>query len=185
MNKIINTLFALVVIAVGALWIADVYEWISIDMSWFHNIKWGQIWIPLLIIFVGIKMLCNAWRTRSNREHRHHDFKQTEPSCKCEVMFGGRDMSFAGQRFSGISIKAFFGGVKVDLTDAEIEDNAVINVQTLFGGTEIFVPKDVAIDINSSCLLGGVGDERRRSYDAATKTIHVNANCLFGGAAIK
>lgn len=183
MGNFFNKLFALAVITVGALWIADVYELVDIDMSWWHDIQWGRIFIPLILIFVGLKMLFKSSCTCNNSSKK--DFTQTEGMGKCEVLFAGRDMDYSGQKFTGMNVKTVCGGAKVNLVGADIEDGSVINVETLLGGTEFFVPEDVAVEVNSSCFLGGVGDERKRTVVPATKTLRLNANCMMGGVSIK
>ena len=57
-------------------------------------------------------------------------------------------------------IAAIFGATKCNLTDAKFEEGSSINVFCMFGGAEIIVPENVNIKVNTFSLFGGVSDKR-------------------------
>ena len=103
--------------------------------------------------------------------------------------FGENNASFDEEEFTGCNIDAIFGGVKLDLRNAKIKKDVVINATSIFGGTTIITPDDVNVKINSTPIFGGVEDERHKSKkevnEKKSKTIYINATCVFGGVSLK
>lgn len=61
-----------------------------------------------------------------------------------------------------------FGGAKVDLRDAPLENGpATMNVLTLFGGTEIEVSDDWTAQVDGLPIFGSSEDERPRRSSRA------------------
>ena len=72
------------------------------------------------------------------------------------------------------------------MTSAKLEKESIINVSSIFGGIEIYVPENVNVKIKSSSIFGGVNDKRKNiSEDEKNKTVYINATCIFGGVEIK
>ncbi len=87
---------------------------------------------------------------------------------------------------TGATLTAVFGGVECDLRKAIINENQVINCSAIFGGIDIYVPSDIKVKIKSSSIFGGVSDDRKdKNEKEDSKTIYINAKCIFGGAEIK
>ena len=90
------------------------------------------------------------------------------------------DNGFAGGKFS-----ATFGGIKLDIRNADIVHNCVINTNATFGGVEIYVPQDVRVVVKSNSVFGGTSDKSNKNLPPDAKTVFVNATNLFGGTDIK
>lgn len=90
------------------------------------------------------------------------------------------DNGFAGGKFS-----ATFGGIKLDIRNADIVHNCVINTNAAFGGIEIYVPQDVRVVVKSNGVFGGTSDKTNKNLPADSKTVFVNTFNLFGGTDIK
>ncbi len=99
------------------------------------------------------------------------------------AVFSGQNINDDGQIFNGANLKAIFGGIDIDLTNATIENNAEIKASAIFGGIDIKIPKDVAVTVKSTCIFGGV--DNKTETKEATKTVYLKALCLFGGCDIK
>ena len=99
--------------------------------------------------------------------------------------FSGQDINLDGEQFKGADITAVFGGVKLDLTKAIIEEDVVINTSSIFGGIDIFVPENVKVKVKSSSIFGGVSDKKKHSENTEAHTIYINSTCVFGGVEIK
>ena len=78
---------------------------------------------------------------------------------------------------------------KIILTWSELseveEDDVVINACSVFGGIDILVPDGYKVKVKSNSLFGGVSNNKRSKTTEKSKTIFIDANCLFGGVTIK
>ena len=96
------------------------------------------------------------------------------------------ELNYKDEKFAGTSLDAIFGGIELDLRGAKLEDDATIEASAIFGGITIFIPEDVAVKVVSNSIFGGVDNKHDKNIkEKTTKTIYVNANCLFGGVEIK
>lgn len=98
--------------------------------------------------------------------------------------FGGQKVQKKGEEFKGANLDAVFGGIVLDLREANIEKEAVIKASSIFGGIEIFVPADVNIKVKATPIFGGVSDKSLAKKENE-KTIYIDAFCMFGGVDIK
>lgn len=170
--------WAIVLIVGGLLWIADIYGWIDIS-----SLHLGRIMVPLLMCCGGIGLLLKSFdRNRYNGTERMVEVK---PDTECDVFMAGRSMNFHGKRFNGMKVKALMGGAKIDLRGAVIEDGAVMNVNAMMGGVEIYLPLDVNVDVRSHCALGGVDSKNHTNVNNPQATIIIEASCMMGGIEIK
>lgn len=101
---------------------------------------------------------------------------------------------------NGRTTVSVFGGTRIDFTAAPFEvGETAINVVSVFGGTDILIPKDVAVRVTGASIFGGVKVRGRglsngifgvNSYETpgyaqATRRLHIDATSIFGGVKIK
>lgn len=101
---------------------------------------------------------------------------------------------------NGHTAVSVFGGTKIDLTAAPIEPGETrMSVITVFGGTEVFVPDDVAVRVSGVSIFGGVRVRGRElsngifganeyetpGYAQAARRVHIDATSIFSGVKIK
>ena len=178
--KIRRFILALVVITAGLLWIAHIYG--IVDMKWLGDLHLGKVIIPGILVLVGLNMLIYAIFPKYHSSKK--EWKSMPPAEDCQVSFSAKMINYEGQSFEGVNLNIFFGGARIDLKKSNIKDCARINVRTMFGGVEIYLPDDVNVEISSNCFVGGVGDNRSKSSTTPTKTLYIDANCTFGGVAL-
>jgi hypothetical protein len=94
------------------------------------------------------------------------------------------------QPFQGANLGAVMGGVKLDLTGAEMQgDTATIEVFAVWGGVEIFAPRDWDVTSKVVTFMGASVDKRRpvATPPAGTprKTLVVQGFVLMGGIEVK
>ena len=151
-------------------------------------IEFKLVWkllLPTILVIIGISIIFKDVIGRKvSNEIKKINKNKTGENEYCAT-FSGQDIKFDGERFKGADITAVFGGVKLDLTKAIIEEDIVINTSSIFGGIDIFVPENVKIKIKSSSIFGGVSDKKKHKEETAIHTIYINANCIFGGVEIK
>ncbi|WP_312103802.1 LiaF domain-containing protein [Lachnoclostridium sp.] len=135
--------------------------------------------VPVVLIIIGLNILM---RTAFNGSSKVQTPIPKE--CSYAATFSGNTVQFPNQRFQGAELNSIFGGVRLDLRSAIIEENVCIDATSIFGGIDIFVPDNVRIKVSSSSFFGGVSNHRRR-ISGEVPTIYINATCMFGGVDIR
>jgi len=89
--------------------------------------------------------------------------------------------------FQGANLGAVMGGVKLDLTGAEMNgDTATIDVFAVMGGIEIWAPRDWDVTSKVVTFMGASVDKRRPAQTpTARKTLIVRGFVFMGGIEIK
>lgn len=100
------------------------------------------------------------------------------------AIMNGVELKSRAQAFRGGSMVAWFGGIAVDLKDAELAADARLEVRTLFGGIAIRTPPTWRVESNVKALAGGV-DVRPPVEDSPdAPVLKLEGVALFGGVAI-
>jgi hypothetical protein len=78
---------------------------------------------------------------------------------------------------------SLFGGADLDLRHAEIDSDVVtIIVVDVFGGTDLYVPEGVEVDVGGVALFGAVDEHGRDTPPRlGAPLVRVRALALFGG----
>ncbi len=100
------------------------------------------------------------------------------------AVFDGVDLRSRAKAFRGGSMLAWFGGVAVDLREAELAPDARLSVHTLFGGVAVRVPEGWRVESGMKAIAGGVDVRTPAQDDPDAPTLRVDGLALFGGIAI-
>lgn len=100
------------------------------------------------------------------------------------AIFDGVALRSRATAFRGGSMLAWFGGVAVDLRDAQLAPGAHLSAHSLFGGVAIRVPPGWRVESNVSSLGGGVAIGVPEPDDPAAPTLRLDGFSLFGGIAV-
>lgn len=102
-------------------------------------------------------------------------------------VFGSAEKRYFSKNFKGGNITCVFGGGKINLSQADIQDSAVLNVSINFGGAEIIVPSNWQVQNEMNALFGGIEDKRQvcRNTDDATKILILRGNVFCGGIELR
>jgi predicted membrane protein len=149
-----------------------------------------DLW-PVILIAAGLLMLVNRVWENPPRE-RHHWRGSTETSVNRlneQTVFGGVKRSVKSQAFEGGEVAAVFGGVELDLTQADFAVPSVtIEVDAVFGGVEIRIPRHWVADVQGSGIFGAFSDETSKpdpERHPVPKLLIVKGSAVFGGVEIK
>ena len=100
------------------------------------------------------------------------------------AVFDGIDLESRASAFRGGSLLAWYGGIAVDLREAELAPGARLSVHTLFGGIAIKVPAGWRLESNVKALAGGVDVKSLVPDDPTAPTLTLEGLELFGGIAV-
>jgi hypothetical protein len=100
------------------------------------------------------------------------------------AVFDGIDLKSRAKAFKGGSMLAWFGGIAVDLREAELAPGARLSVQTLFGGIAIKTPPSWRVESSVKALGGGVEVRTPAQDDRDAPVLALEGVALLGGIAV-
>jgi predicted membrane protein len=164
-------------ILVGVLFLAN-DRWLE-----FYDIR-PFLW-PSVIIGFGLYMILRPRRKRGRLFESAAI--SSDDSIDAVSVFGGTKKNIISKDFKGGEITTIFGGTELDMTQADIQTSARIEITQAFGGTKLVVPPHWNIKSEIVCVFGGISDKRPLSKDAqdANKLLILEGTCVFGGIDIK
>ncbi len=101
------------------------------------------------------------------------------------AILGGVSRGNNSRAFRGADLLAIMGGCQLDLRQAAIHGEAVIEVFAMWGGIEIRVPEDWTVASHIVPLMGGVEDKTRPPQGATTHRLILRGFAIMGGVEIK
>ena len=150
-------------------------------------INFSLVWkliVPAILVIIGLSIIFkDTIGGKITKEIEEINKKQPKENVYTAT-FSGQDARCDGE-FKGANLTAVFGGIEYDLRNAIINQDAVINTSSIFGGIDIYIPEDVTVKVKSLSIFGGVSDKKKRNEQNDSHTIYINATCLFGGVEIK
>jgi predicted membrane protein len=147
------------------------------------------IW-PIIIIGIGLFMIFRprrrnfdeSWKKRY--DHGRTSESYADSAFETVTIFGGDKKQIISKDFKGGESVCAFGGVEINLTQADINGVAEIEVVQMFGGTKIIVPPHWKIQTDELvCIFGSLEDKRQVTTGTvdATKVLILKGTCIFGG----
>lgn len=123
--------------------------------------------------------------TNYNNNNNFFSYANTEEKrVEYSAIFSSTKFKYPNDTFTGTCINSIFGSVVLDLRDAIINEDVVINASVIFAGADIYVPSNVNIKVSSVPIFGGVSN-KVYNQNVSGPTIFINATCMFGGLDIK
>jgi len=104
-----------------------------------------------------------------------------------QALFCGIQKRVMSKNFKGGKVSAIFGGTEIDLTQADLADNAVLNVEVAFGGVKLLIPPHWELKMGVTNIFAGVEDKRMypQGGEDTGKVLRITGTVLFGGLEIK
>jgi len=166
-----NIVGAGLIILVAGAWQLVALDYLQAEEVW-------ELW-PLLIVFFGLSVILGQYRSRGQPTKADHP--------TAVAIFGGREPRSTSKNFTGADLTALFGGVELDLRDAEVRDKpAHVSITAAFGGASIVVPRDWNVQLDVLPLFGGASDERTRDPDEHEEVdLVVTGLAMFGGVSVE
>lgn len=103
------------------------------------------------------------------------------------ALMGGGERVVRSQNFRGGDVTAIMGGYEIDLRGAQIAgDSAKLDIFTLWGGVELRVPEEWAVETQAMPILGAFTNSARGvPGEAPKKRFIVSGVAIMGGVEIK
>ena len=169
------TLFPMVMLILGSMWLLSAQNILQDGVI-------GKMIFPLILIVMGIQIVIkNFISTRyqgnriSHNQGKKHDYT---------AIFGAGEYHLMNEVFYGASTTAIFGAVDLDLRDAIIEEDVVININSIFGAVDIMVPPNVRVETKGVPIFGGIENHSKENGSIDSPVVYLNITCLFAGVEI-
>ena len=178
-SKNSGQIFGWILIAIGALKMLDVLEFINFRI-------WD--WWPVVFILIGLNFLRGSWNRSRNTiaSASGSDLNDSDSYIKNVAILSGVKRKITSKDFRGGELTAFMGGCEIDLRDADIKgEEAVLDIVAMMGGVEIRVPMGWSVSVKASPIMGGVEDGTYPSKEGMPKRLIITGNIFMGGVEIK
>jgi predicted membrane protein len=161
----------------------------------------GSVFWPVMLIAFGVSMLVNPahltdWPDYVRLRMRH--FRSANPresffgnKMHESLVFGSLNRRVETQQFEGGKVEAVFGSIELDLSGASISSPdrlAALEVNAVFGGIEITVPRTWKVVMKNAAVFGGCEDKTfppRPEPGSQPATLVVTGAAVFGGIEIR
>jgi len=159
------------------------------NLGLFH-LNMRDLW-PVILIFVGLNVLTRGFRHRGaagaigyHAPPGERDERLEHGACiDASAMMSGIALKNDSQEFAGGQINVVMGSVEIDLRQAAIATEAVLEVSVVMGGVEIKVPREWSVSVQGTPVLGGIED-RTVPPMVPGKRLVVDGSVVMGGVEI-
>lgn len=161
---------------------------VSLLLACLDVISFSNLWkllVPAIIILVGLSIIIRNLFSQKFDKAVAKLNEKFDKSDESGAVFGGSNIDMSGKEFKGKNLSAVFGGLKLDLRNAKIKEDVIINASAIFGGIDIYVPDNVAVETKSNSFFGGVSNKTKITPKDKAPTVYVNGMALFGGIEVK
>jgi predicted membrane protein len=164
---------------VGGLIFTLIGFWLLLEQLTVIRISFADMW-PMVLVFLGGYLV---WQGVTGRRARPE--RDAAASVNAVAVLGGVVRGSASRNFRGGELTAVMGGCEIDLRQAAINGEAIIDVFALWGGIEIKVPDDWVVLTRVTPILGGVEDKTRPSPGAGAHRLTLRGMAIMGGVEVK
>lgn len=104
-----------------------------------------------------------------------------------DAILSGVNKRILSKNFQGGKLTAAFGGIDLDLSQADLQGVHTLQVDVIFGGMKLIVPPHWDVRTEVTNIAAGVEDKRiyRQSEVDTDKVLVLRGTILFGGLEIK
>ena len=144
------------------------------------KISWsdvGRIFLPSMLILIGLSVIFK-------KNFKLGKIENKDDTNSYVAIFSGAEDTISNEKFLGTNITAIFGGVELNLKNAIIDQDIVINCTSVFGGIDIILPDNVRVKTSGVPIFGGIENKRETIKAENMPTVYINYVCAFAGVDI-
>lgn len=157
---------------------------LALDRMDIIRFNWAVVW-PLLLIGFGAVVVAKAIRGRrmvecAGLKEGVHDHDVVDVT----AIIAAVQRRVTTQHFRGGEITAVMGGCSLDLRNAAIDKEAVLNVFAFWGGVTLKCPPDWSIVMEGTPLMGGFEDKTMTPPEGAKRLV-IRGYAIMGGVEVR
>ena len=164
---------------VGGMFFVVVGSWFLFDNLGVISRDLWNFW-PLLLVFIGSMIVYQGVRGKQARATAG-----SADTISGVAILGGWKRNISSPAFRGGELTAVMGGCEVDLRNAGINGDAVIEVFAMWGGIEIRLPEDWTLINRVTAVMGAVEDNSRPPQAPTPHRLTLRGFVMMGGVEIK
>lgn len=178
-----NNTFGYILLVIGGIGLVGRYTHMSFGTV-LHN-----FW-PIILIIIGLTILLNR-RNGHSAQNNSTGFANpiADDFLDASAILSSLKQKVTSQNFRGGKLTTILGALDIDLGDVKLaEGSQFLDIFALFGGINIYVPRDMKVVISITSIFGGYEDKRYRDINAEvdeSKILVIKGTVLFGGGDIK
>jgi predicted membrane protein len=153
--------------------------WLLLENAAVVRISFWELW-PLLLVFFGGYLI---WQGVS--APRARIVPDQGDTVMAVAIVGGVSRGNNSRSFKGGDLTAIMGGCELDLRQAAIDGEAVVDVFAMWGGIEIRVPDDWTVIVKAVPLMGGIEDKTRPPQGVGRHRLVIRGFVIMAGVEIK
>ncbi len=102
------------------------------------------------------------------------------------TILGGIHKNILSKNFKGGDITIFMGGAEINLSQADIQGTASLDITQIMGGTKIIVPPHWEVRSQLTSVFGNIEDKRTNiGTTDPNKVLIIDGSSVFGGIEIR
>jgi predicted membrane protein len=110
----------------------------------------------------------------------------SEDYISATTVLGGVHKNILSKNFKGGDITIFMGGAELNLSQADIQGKATLDITQIMGGTKIVVPPHWTIRSELTSVFGSIEDKRQNiGTPNPDKVLIIDGTSVFGGIEIR
>jgi predicted membrane protein len=110
----------------------------------------------------------------------------SEDYISATTVLGGIHKNILSKNFKGGDITIFMGGAELNLSQADIQGTAALDITQIMGGTKIIVPPHWTIRSELTSVFGSIEDKRQNiGTPNPEKVLIIDGSSVFGGIEIR
>jgi predicted membrane protein len=168
--------------------------------------------LPAILIFAGIVLIFkpanrySRWRgfpysvdeekinepaTEATEKEKPADFSTNTNTWRSDdrlqetAVFGNIRKTLITKNFVGGEVSSVFGSAEVNLLQADMVQEARLELNAVFGSIKLIVPAHWQVKMETTAVLGGIDDKRSKHAIYSDKVLRLEGNAVFGGIQIE
>jgi len=149
--------------------------------------QYYKLW-PLLLVGVGLTILAKYMFPQQFESCGSPQIAEDLDYIRESNIMAGSSSKFITKNFSGGKVDCIMGGSELNLTEADLLNNANLKVFVLMGGIEMRIPKEWNVKLDVFPVMGGVEDKITKFPENVVdknKVLIITGYVIMGGIEIK
>ena len=142
-----------------------------------------RLLFPLILICIGVGLI---FRPHRNPEVAHVvSTTNMDGAPEITAIFGTETRRIVNDITGGASLTAVFGTLTIDLRDANIQRDIVVQATAVFRTVNLLLPEGTPVKIDGFSLFGGVSNHMPSPGAEGRPVVYVSGTSVFGSTEVK